>query len=153
MMTLREACERDLPALAAIEQACFSDPWSEGALRAHLASPAARTLVAEEGDCLLGALLLSVAGDEGEVYRLGVLPRARRRGLGRALMRGGLALWRAAGVRHLYLDVRAGNTPAIALYRSLGFTECGRRAGYYRAPREDAVLMERELICDEIPGN
>ena len=153
-MTVRVAEGRDLAALAAIERACFSDAWSESALRAHMENEAALTLLAEdESGAPCGALLLSCLVPEGEVYRLAVLPTHRRRGIGRLLLTRGLSLLREAGVRQMYLDVRAGNTAAIGLYRALGFLECGRRANYYRAPREDAVLMERELMADEIFGN
>ena len=41
----------------------------------------------------------------------------------------------------LMLEVRAGNEPAIALYRKHGFVEVGRRKNYYEKPREDAILM------------
>ena len=145
MITIRVALEDDLAALSEIEAACFSDPWSEGALRAHLLSETGLSFVALEDGAVLGYLLLSCLPPEGEVYRLGVLPAARRRGIGRLLLERGLSAWREAGVSRLFLDVRAGNAPAISLYSALGFTVCGRRAGYYRAPREVAVLMERDL--------
>lgn len=153
-MTVRPAQAGDLAALAAIERACFSDAWSESAIRTHLASDATLTLVAEdESGAPCGALFLSCLPPEGEVYRLAVLPDCRMRGIGRLLLSHGLAQERDAGVTRMYLDVRVGNAAAIALYRALGFVECGRRANYYRAPREDAVLMERELFADEIFGD
>jgi ribosomal-protein-alanine N-acetyltransferase len=43
------------------------------------------------------------------------------------------------------LEVRASSMSALALYSSLGFTEQGRRRGYYRDPIEDAVLMSAPL--------
>ena len=49
-----------------------------------------------------------------------------------------------AGVDCLFLDVRESNAPARALYAACGFRESGRRSAYYRAPREDAILMERK---------
>ena len=45
----------------------------------------------------------------------------------------------------LTLEVRAGNAPAIALYRKHGFQEAGRRKNYYQQPREDAIIMTREF--------
>jgi ribosomal-protein-alanine N-acetyltransferase len=50
-----------------------------------------------------------------------------------------------AGARRALLEVRAGNTPARALYASLGFTDRGVRRGYYTAPLEDAVVLERAV--------
>ena len=41
----------------------------------------------------------------------------------------------------LFLEVRAGNRPALSLYKKLGFTETGQRRSYYRNPIDDAVIM------------
>ena len=153
MITVRHARPEESASLAAIEQACFSRPWSEYSIRSHVAGENAFSLVAEEDGSPLGVLFLSCLPPEGEVYRLSVLPAARRRGIGRLLLQKGLALEQAAGVTKMFLDVRVSNTPAIALYRSFGFTACGQRANYYHAPREDALLMERELTADEIFGD
>jgi ribosomal-protein-alanine N-acetyltransferase len=48
---------------------------------------------------------------------------------------------RKAGIARVYLEVRASNEPAIALYKRHGFTECGHRVRYYRDPVEDAILL------------
>lgn len=58
----------------------------------------------------------------GEVYVLGVAPRWRGTGLGRALVLAGLAHLRRAGLAQAMLYVDASNTAAIGLYESLGFT-------------------------------
>lgn len=153
MAAIRTARPSDAAALADLEALCFSDPWSEAAILGQLTGEATISLLAEEAGQVVGALFLSCLPPEGEVYRLAVRPERRRAGLGRALLCAGLERERKAGVRHLYLDVRAGNAAALALYRAFGFSVCGRRAGYYRAPREDAILMERELFTDEIFGH
>jgi ribosomal protein S18 acetylase RimI-like enzyme len=41
----------------------------------------------------------------------------------------------------MFLEVRASNAAARALYASAGFVAVGRRARYYRDPDEDAVVM------------
>ena len=148
MMTsfeLRRAEAADLPALCAIEAACFSDPWSEGALASHLDNSATLTLVATADGRAVGALLLGLCPPEAEIYRIATLPDARRLGIGRALLSRGLDALREAGVTKIFLDVREGNTPARTLYATHGFRETGVRRDYYRAPRENAVLMEREV--------
>ena len=48
------------------------------------------------------------------------------------------------GSRCLTLEVRDSNGPARALYAKLGFREIGRRRGYYRDPREDALILRKE---------
>ena len=47
---------------------------------------------------------------------------------------------RAVHVKHLFLEVRRSNVPAIALYRALGFFAMGVRARYY-PDDEDAIEM------------
>ena len=49
------------------------------------------------------------------------------------------------GARAAYLEVRASNGVALALYARFGFREVGRRRGYYRRPVEDAVVMRAPL--------
>jgi ribosomal protein S18 acetylase RimI-like enzyme len=75
-------------------------------------------------------LLLTEMPESGdwEVAYVGVVPEARRRGVGRALMLHALVEARAAGVGRLTLSVDARNQPAWALYRGLGFEPYDRRA-------------------------
>jgi ribosomal-protein-alanine N-acetyltransferase len=49
----------------------------------------------------------------------------------------------------LWLEVRAGNQRARALYRQRGYAEVGLRRGYYPAAqglREDAVVMSLAVV-------
>ena len=144
-LTVRAACEGDLPALQEIERRASHDPWGERAILSQLSSGVGISLVCEEGGAVLGSLYLSLCAPESEVLALCVLPEARRRGIGRLLLQNGMKMLKSGGACVLYLDVRESNTPARALYSSLGFRENGRRRGFYSAPKEDAVLMEREL--------
>ena len=152
MLTLTHAREADLPALEKIENACFSDPWSENSLRAQLEGEG-MTLLAKRDGRVIGELLLSLCPPEGEVLRIAVLPEERGLGVAAALLRRGIAEALSRGACVLYLEVREGNSPAILLYRACGFSEIGRRPGYYRHPREDALLMQRNATEDEISGN
>ena len=92
------------------------------------------------------------AGDEamqqgaiGELETIAVRPELRRGGVGRALCMAMIAWMREVGAESVELEVRASSVGALALYRSLGFVEQGRRRGYYAAPAEDAVLMKKCL--------
>ena len=144
-MIVRAAKEADLHALLEIERTSSHDPWGERAIRSQLSSDVGLSLVCEEDGRVLGSLYLSLCAPEGEVLALAVLPDARRRGIGRLLLENGMKMLKSGGACVLYLDVRASNAPALALYSSLGFREIGRRRGFYSLPKEDAVLMEREL--------
>ena len=150
---IRLAVSEDVPAMLAIEQASFSDPWTEETIRSTLALERMRVLVAEErGDegrdgvrSLAGYVVALIVGDEGEIADLAVAPNSRRRGLGRALIDRMLAELAGLGVRSLYLEVRESNHAARTLYDSRGFRLIGRRRGYYRLPVEDALLLAKEI--------
>ena len=76
------------------------------------------------------------------VLRLAVLSPLRRRGHGRSLLAALIPWADAAGADEVTLEVRAGNAAARTLYAGTGFTEVGRRRGYY-PDGEDAVVMTR----------
>jgi ribosomal-protein-alanine N-acetyltransferase len=126
--------------LAPIERAVFSDAWSERDL-----SDCVRTgvpfLVAEQNGSIIGYVIAHHALDEAEILNLGVAPARQRRGIGRALVQGMLALLRQQGVAKVFLEVRESNGAARRLYGALGFALVGRRRDYYRLPTEDAVVL------------
>ena len=136
-MTITKARPEHDAALAALEEICFPDPWPVdmiGRLREKFT-------VALEGDVLMGHLVLSTVLDEGSIDNVAVSPEYRRRGVADALVLDAIARGREMGLAFITLEVRAGNDPAIALYRKHGFGEVGRRKNYYEKPREDAILM------------
>ena len=133
-----------LSAIAALERACFSHPWSEAMLAEALYNDAACFIVAQgEDGSVLGYAGLHVILDEGYIDNVAVDPAYRRQGVADALI-GAFTRFGEAKLAFLTLEVRAGNAPAIALYEKHGFYGVGRRKGYYDDPKEDAVLMTRE---------
>ncbi len=74
-----------------------------------------------------------VTGAVGWIVQVGVVPAARGRGLGAALVCESLGRMRADGATEAWLDVNVDN-PASRLYRRLGFRGMGRRARYRAAP-------------------
>jgi ribosomal protein S18 acetylase RimI-like enzyme len=65
--------------------------------------------------------LLALRGDEGWIGGMGVVPAARRRGLGSAVMEAAADEARSHGVGDLRLEVIDRNEPAVELYRRLGY--------------------------------
>ena len=141
-LLLRQATAADLPVLCALEQACFSDPWSATGLRSHLQSATGEASLALLDGAVVGYLLCQCIPPEGEVYRVGVLPACRGRGIARQLLQDFFA--RRTELSVCFLEVRAGNIPALALYTGLGFVRVGIRRQYYSAPPEDGVVMKWE---------
>lgn len=79
--------------------------------------------VALADDGPVGICSLGVRGDQGWIGGLGVVPRARRQGVGRRLMDAVLGAARAAGIERVSLEVLEPSTGAIALYEQLGFEQ------------------------------
>ncbi|MGH7671595.1 MAG: ribosomal protein S18-alanine N-acetyltransferase [Gemmatimonadales bacterium] len=130
-----------------IERAVFSDPWSPRAFRDCVAS-GVPFLVAETAGGVAGYVVARHAADEGEILNLAVAPAWHQRGVGRALVARVLAALAGRGVTQVFLEVRASNVAARALYEGAGFREVGRRARYYRRPLEDAVVLQAAIVAD-----
>jgi ribosomal-protein-alanine N-acetyltransferase len=91
------------------------------------------------------ALLTTGGASECELEFIVVSPGIRNRGYGAGLIDAVLEWAQASGAQTIRLEVRESNTPAIRLYQRHGFRRNGQRRGYYRAPDEDAILMEAHL--------
>ena len=141
---LRRARESDLPDILAIERATFTDPWSRSSFATLLEQPRVYFSVAlDDAGVLLGYTVAWFVLDEAELANLAVLPEAQGRGVGSLLLEGALAAADTRGSESMYLEVRASNLSAIALYRSHGFVEISRRKSYYKKPVEDALVLRR----------
>ncbi len=140
-ITIRPAAESDLPALAALELACFAHPWSEKSLAETLGNGRSLFLLAEQAGEPLGYLGMEYVLDEGGITNVAVFPAHRRRGIADALINELLYRVKNLGLATVTLEVRENNTPAIALYQKNNFVPVGRRKNYYTAPIEDAILM------------
>jgi len=140
---VREMEEGDLPAVAAIEEASFPNPWPLEALRHELVqNPFCRAFVAEEEGMVAGYAYLWVIFDQGHLINIAVDPRFRGRGLGEALLRRVLREAVGQGARAVHLEVREQNGPAIALYRKHGFEVLGKVEKYY-SDGAAALMMEK----------
>lgn len=144
---LQPATIADLREIAALESACYSDPWTPSAFASLTDNPAVHFHVAREGEGapVAGYVVAWFVADEGEVANLAVAPALRRRGFGLALLDSVLAEAAARETRTLFLEVRESNTGARKLYGARNFEEVGRRKRYYRSPEEDALILRCTL--------
>lgn len=141
----------DLNDVAAIEQLSFTNPWQREAFEHELTrNEVSHPLVARSvsfGKPVAGYCICWVVADQMHIQNLAVHPAHRTRGLGRLLLTHALDLARRAGATSAFLEVRASNVAAQALYRALGFTVVTRRANYYSQPAEDALLLLKEPLA------
>ena len=137
-----DASQRHLEALEALEQACFSLPWTRDMLLSQLPDENHEFLAAEdESGKLLGYVGMMCVLDEGYISNAAVDPACRRQGIGDLLIRELLERAEKRDLSFVTLEVREHNEPAIALYRKHGFVPVGLRKNYYEAPVENALLM------------
>jgi ribosomal-protein-alanine N-acetyltransferase len=160
-----EACfepmtHADLITVATIERSAYKYPWTAGNFNDSLNSGyEAQMLMGgratpESSAELLGYFVAMKGVDEVHLLNITVAPTYQLQGWGR-LMLDALALWsRGQGAQWLWLEVRASNQHAKALYTRYGFREVGVRKGYYpeggtnflgASVREDALVMSLAL--------
>ncbi len=123
-------------------------PWTASEFSRLLAMSACRGLLLEETGEPVGFILWQMAGREGEILTLAVLPKSRRRGHASRLLSAAMADMAMNGVRRIVLEVAANNRAACALYESHGFAFIGRRPKYYltqSGDRLDALIMAQVL--------
>lgn len=144
--TLRRATAADLSDVAAMERACYPDPWPPSAFASLPDNPRVFfAVVRDDQNRLTGYAIAWHVMDEGELANLAVAPEARRRGIASELLAAVLDDATRRGTTRVFLEVRESNTAARALYSARGFDEVGRRKGYYRLPVEDALILRRTL--------
>ncbi len=145
-MILRAVAAAEAEAMADLHARAFDHPWPARDIAELMASPGVFALAVED-ETLAGFILCRAVAGEAEVLTLAVDPAARRRGFARGLLDAALGAARAAQADVMFLEVSAGNLPAIALYEGAGFVRAGLRKGYYRgvAGSADALVMRLEL--------
>lgn len=130
--------------IAALEQQCFSDPWSANSVASELENPLSLWLVALDGETVAGYVGSQAVLGEADMMNLAVHPDYRRCGVAQKLVSALLQELAHCGNYSLTLEVRASNEPAKALYEKLGFQQVGVRPRYYEKPREDALILKKE---------
>lgn len=152
---LRRATGDDLDAVMAIETAVFApDDWSRASMAAELSDGHGYYLVAFRPEApeaieAYAGLRAPRGSEQADIQTIAVVPEARRAGLGRVLMRALLAEARRRGAAEVFLEVRADNPGAQALYESLGFERIAVRPRYYQGGI-DAVIMRLRLPEPEV---
>lgn len=150
MTTPVDDIDRIMAVMAEAFDPAFAEAWTrrqvEDALligNCHYLLVAGDGTPPAHGQAAAGFCLSRHGYREEELLLFAVEPEHRRRGLGTALLARFAASARARGAERLLLEMREDN-PAEQLYRAFGFTQIGRRTGYYRPPsgqRIDALTF------------
>ncbi len=144
---LRSMTSADLPQVLDIEQVSYDFPWKRGIFEDCLNMGYACQVLTEGTSAIRGYGLMSAAVGEAHLLNLCVAPICRRSGMARYLLGHLIEQARQRDAYIMFLEVRPSNRAALMLYRKEGFTEIGRRKGYYPTlnGREDAIVLSRDI--------
>ncbi len=124
-------------------QAPTAAHWNKSEYDRLLTGDPPRLALVIHDDIVQGFLIANQVGPEWELENIVVAAVAQRRGLASALLGHFLEVVKQQGGESVFLEVRASNAAARALYAKYGFAETGRRRRYYQYPDEDAVLYRK----------
>ena len=143
-VTISRFSEEHIDEVARIERDTFSEPWSRESLRL-LCTEDYPSFVMSDGDKVFGYVSAARSLDELQIINVAVRPEHRGKGYAKALLEWVENYCAQSGVLSISLEVRESNAAAIGLYSVCGYEICGKRKGFYRLPREDALVMIKNL--------
>ena len=125
--------------LALLSDVYGLSPWNLEQIEADLKQVNTEYFYLYEAQALIGFLAIQDLAGELEITQLAVKKAYQGQGLANQLME-----FLADRPERIFLEVRASNQVARALYEKHGFLPVGQRKNYYQNPVEDAILMARE---------
>jgi len=144
-----DASPKDAAPIARLHGESFRRGWSEDEVERLLLDRSVITHRATIGRAFAGFVMSRVAAGEAEILSIAVSAPKKGRGLAGRLLRYHLGRLAGVAVRTVFLEVDEDNIPALRLYRKAGFSEVGRRTGYYPAPggkAANALILRRDLV-------
>lgn len=150
-MIIRRMRAEDIPQIVEMAASHPEAPhWPEGVYARALdpeCVPERVALVAESPEGrLTGFVVTGLILFQAELESIVVARGVQRQGTGAQLLRKLFEILGDRRITEVMLEVRESNQAARAFYRCAGFTETGRRAGYYAEPKEDAILLWRSIL-------
>jgi [ribosomal protein S18]-alanine N-acetyltransferase len=147
-ITLQIASRGDAQAIAALSRDLIECglgwEYRPERIRELIAARDTVTIVARDGDRVVGFAIMSFGDEYAHLVLMAVRPAGQRRGIARRMTQWLIETAKTAGIASIHLELRAQNKDGFAFYRALGFSETLRLPGYYRG-RETAIRMIRVL--------
>ena len=143
-MTLSDLSKSNAKKIAEFFKENFSDGWTENMLVSAFNTDRFHAICIKEEEEIIGIVTFSYAGDTSDIEDIVIKKEERRKGYGNKLLSAAICRIIADGMKRVMLEVREGNTFAIALYTKLGFTPLSVRKKYY-SDGENALVMIREF--------
>jgi [ribosomal protein S18]-alanine N-acetyltransferase len=145
---IREFKKADFQTLWQIDQICFEPQlaYSQKELAFYMQRPGSFTLVAEDEaeSGILGFIVAENRRRTGHIITIDVIEKARRSGVGSALLQAAEEKLLEAGATAVALETPVNNAAAIRFYKSEGYYVEKTLTAYY-SNQMDALLMTKEL--------
>lgn len=148
-VSITNMTEHDLLEVVEIEETSGLSRWGWSAYYAELQGKNSHLMLVARANSarrvrsskLAGYIVARMGADELHINNVAVREEFRRSGIGRCLLNRILEEGKRSGVSAAFLELRAGNDAALALYKKCGFRVTARRQRYYSDPVEDALVM------------
>lgn len=146
MHKIRLARDSDLNTLMILDKMASLTPWSRDNYTSSLHNSKHKIFVLENSEQIIGAIVLGIALDEGEILQFWIKKEEQNKGFGKSLICHGLEFLQKNKVLSVFLEVRYDNISAIKLYEKLGFIHAGIRRNYYQVDSWyfDAIVMLKQ---------
>ncbi len=138
----------DIEEVSALENLCFTTPWTETSFQYEITNEDALLKVAVADNVIAGFICIRSMLDITHILDIAVEPGKRRRGIGSRLLQNSIDALKKLrpDIKHITLEVRESNHGAISLYERSGFKKTGVRRNYFRKPPEDGIIMGLDLV-------
>lgn len=136
---MRELTEKVAAVYDILSEVYDKSPWTQEQILSDMQQDNVDYFFVEVDKTAIGFLAIQQLVGELEITNIAVKKAHQGEGWGSQLL---------AHLDHvdfpIFLEVRASNTSAQALYQKFGFEVIGKRQRYYHEPVEDAIIMKRE---------
>ena len=151
MMLARHVLKTDCQFIANLERELFDSHLEVKELQSMMLKPAfygAVVSTLDKPEIINAYILAYFTKGAVEIISIGTVKSQQRRGYGRFILQHLISLAKQRAVNRIVLEVACDNLPAIILYDSCGFGDCGQRRNYYQRPNGTADALIMTLLLD-----
>ncbi len=146
-MKIKTVTPQHIRSISEIETYSFTSPWPTRILAEYTQKPGFFCTVAidDKKEEVAGYCISTLVYDEIHVYKIATSKTHRRKGVASELLSDTFDFYGNMGAAGVILEVNTSNTPAIMLYKKMGFEVIRRRKNYYSNDEGDAFVMGLDL--------
>ena len=144
MILYRYAENKDVFDILSLDNENFSNNFDEKFYLEYIKNQ--RVIVAEKEKNVIGYILFNQILDEAEIYKIVVSKDFRKKQIAFKIMEFLLNELKKNNIKKIFLEVRKSNIPAINLYKKCGFIDVREIVDYYSNPKENGIMMLKEVV-------